>query len=130
MHPSEYIKESMEYRFIREHIKEDVRKLALQTHGMKDMNYPFVIRQISGYQHIVNKIPDWYACPDILFPPTLSLEQCSSQQTACYKRDLMKTIIRKQKQEQPISGDGSGKTVFLSEEGKGAKSRPAGAEST
>jgi 16S rRNA G966 N2-methylase RsmD len=104
MHPSEYIKESMEYRFIREHIKEDVRKLALQTHGMKDMNYPFVIRQISGYQHIVNKIPDWYACPDILFPPTLSLEQCSSQQTACYKRDLMKTIIRKQKQEQTISG--------------------------
>lgn len=104
MHPSEYIKESMEYRFIREHIKEDVRKLALQTHGMKDMNYPFAIRQISGYQHIVNKIPDWYACPDILFPPTLSLEQCSSQQTACYKRDLMKTIIRKQKQEQTISG--------------------------
>jgi len=94
----------MEYRFIREHIKEDVRKLALQTHGMKDMNYPFAIRQISGYQHIVNKIPDWYACPDILFPPTLSLEQCSSQQTACYKRDLMKTIIRKQKQEQTISG--------------------------
>jgi 16S rRNA G966 N2-methylase RsmD len=70
----------------------------------KDMNYPFAIRQISGYQHIVNKIPDWYACPDILFPPTLSLEQCSSQQTACYKRDLMKTIIRKQKQEQTISG--------------------------
>jgi len=104
MHPSEYIKESMEYRFIREHIKEDVRKLALQTHGMKDMNYPFLIRQISGYQHIVNKIPEWYACPDILFPPTLSLEQCSSQQTACYKRDLMKTIIRKQKQEQTISG--------------------------
>ncbi len=104
MYPPEYSKESMEYRFIREHIKEDVRKLALQTHGMKDMNYPFAIRQISGYQHIVNKIPDWYACPDILFPPTLSLEQCSSQQTACYKRDLMKTIIRKQKQEQTISG--------------------------
>lgn len=130
MHPSEYIKESMEYRFIREHIKEDVRKLALQTHGMKDMNYPFVIRQISGYQHIVNKIPDWYACPDILFPPTLSLEQCSSQQTACYKRDLMKTIIRKQKQEQTISGAGSAETVFLSGDGKESKFRQAGAEST
>lgn len=98
MYLPEYTKESKEYRFIREHIKEDVRELALQSHGMKDMDYAFVIRQISGYQHILNKIPAWYACPDLLLPQTLSLEQCSSQQTACYKRDLIKSVVQGQKQ--------------------------------
>ncbi len=108
MYPPEYTKESKEYRFIREHLKEDVRKLALQSHGVKDMDYSFIISQISGFQHIVNKIPDWYACPDLLFPQSVSLEQCSSQQTACYKRDLIKSIVQGQKKRETLAGLSAG----------------------
>ena len=100
MYLAAYTKESKEYHFIREHLKEDVRKLALQLHGSKELDSSFVINQISGFQHIVHKIPAWYSCPELLFPRSLSLEQSSSQLTACYKRDLIKSIFQAKQKEQ------------------------------
>ena len=34
------------------------------------------------------KLPTWFACPGIYYPPTLNLEQCSSELTARYKTGL------------------------------------------
>ena len=96
MHSDFYTKDSAEYRFVREHLQDDVRKLALQRQSLKGMDYAFVLSQISGYQHIVRKVPAWYACPDLVFPASLSLEQSSSQYTAVYKHDLLQSLIREQ----------------------------------
>lgn len=77
-------------QFIQEHLQDDVRLLALQAkkYPLVDMN--MAITQIAGRQSIVHKLPDWYKTPGLLFPPHLSLEQCSSETTALYKSSLLK----------------------------------------
>lgn len=79
--------------FIKEHINDDVRDLAL-----KAARYPYVdmadaLVQIKGYQSIKQKVPAWYACESLQFPPTLSLEQSSSEATARYKAALLDTFL-------------------------------------
>ena len=84
-------------KFIQEHRSDDVRKLALQA-GRFPLSVPdfkWALQQIEGKQLIEHKIPEWYTREDILYPRRLSIEQCSSQQTAVYKASLLagKTIV-------------------------------------
>lgn len=74
--------------FVHAHQNDDVRKLAL--HGCKDpqVNLPFALQQIKGRQKAKEKLPEHYAHDRILYPATLSLEQCSSAATARYKASL------------------------------------------
>lgn len=76
-------------QFIRNHRHDDVRALALQAKRFPDVDMSFVINQIAGRQAAEHKIPSWYATEDILYPVHLSLEQCSSEQTARYKAEQM-----------------------------------------
>ena len=74
--------------FIRQHAADDVRKLALR--GAKDaaVDLPAALQQIAGRQTALKKLPSWAAVEDILYPPHLNMEQCSSEQTARYKAQL------------------------------------------
>ena len=65
-------------KFILEHRDDDVRQLALQASRYPDIDVPFALTQIAGWQSIRDKVPTWAACPDIMYPPHLPLEQCSS----------------------------------------------------
>ena len=71
--------------FIRAHADDDVRRLALL--GAKDtaIDVPFALNQIAGRQTARRKLPSWAAHDGIIYPPHLSMEQCSSEQTARYK---------------------------------------------
>lgn len=77
-------------RFIREHQQDNVLQLALQSGKYPDVDMPFAMQQIAGRQLAAAKIPSWHACEDILYPPHLSLEQCSSEATARYKASLVR----------------------------------------
>ena len=76
------------WEFIRQHTTDDVRQLALQ--GTKDtaVDLPMALQQISGRQTARKKLPSWAANDDVLYPPHLNMEQCSSEQTARYKAQL------------------------------------------
>lgn len=54
-----------------------------------DVDFPFALQQIQGRQKAKEKLPDYYANDDILYPPTVSMEQCSSTQTAKFKASLV-----------------------------------------
>ena len=71
--------------FIREHAEADVRQLALQGTKKTEVNLTYALEQIAGRQMARTKIPSWATVDDIVYPPHLSLEQCSSEQTARYK---------------------------------------------
>ena len=75
--------------FVREHGEEDVRRLALQAARWPNMDMPAALQQIAGRQVARVKLPSWAAIEGILYPPHLSLEQCSSEQTARYKSMLV-----------------------------------------
>ena len=71
--------------YIQEHAGDDVRQLALQGSKDPEVNMTFALEQIAGRQKARTKIPSWAAIDGIIYPPHLSMEQCSSEQTARYK---------------------------------------------
>lgn len=74
--------------FIREYRERDIRQLALQANRFPDVNMPYALDQIQGWQIARRKLPKWAACDGVIFPPHLSMEQCSSEPTAQYKLNL------------------------------------------
>ena len=71
--------------YIQEHAGDDVRQLALQGSKDPEVDMTFALEQIAGRQKARTKIPSWAAIDGIIYPPHLSMEQCSSEQTARYK---------------------------------------------
>lgn len=79
-------------RFIADHRNDDVRQLAL---GKKPpgVDSAFALEQIAGWQTARTKLPTWAATEGIVYPPHLSLEQCSSETTARYKARLCQRLL-------------------------------------
>ena len=73
--------------FINVHLNDDVNKLALSKFP-DDIDKQFVIQQIQARQLLKKKLPFWSENDELLFPKRLSLEQCSSELTAKYKRTI------------------------------------------
>ena len=84
-------------KFIREHADDDVRQLALR--GLKDpeVNLVYALDQIAGRQTARRKLPSWAATEGIIYPPHLSMEQCSSEQTAHYKAAIMRELSERRR---------------------------------
>lgn len=79
--------------FIEKNIDSDVRQLALQGCRDKAVDFSLALRQIAGRQIARRKLPSWAALDEILYPPHLNLEQCSSEQTARYKADICRRLL-------------------------------------
>ncbi|MBQ9470135.1 MAG: SAM-dependent methyltransferase [Bacteroidales bacterium] len=77
-----------ETEFIEQHLEADGGQLALRLSSAPANDRAFLMGQISGHQCIRDKIPSWYGRTDLLLPPALALEQCSSERTARYKASL------------------------------------------
>ena len=74
--------------FIRDNADKDIRLLALSAKRLPDVDMPFALDQIVGRQTAGKKLPSWAEREGIVYPPHLSMEQCSSEQTARYKMKL------------------------------------------
>ena len=68
--------------FIRQHQDVDVRKLAFLGSKYPEVDMPFALDQIRGRKIARVKLPRWAAIDGIVYPPHISMEQCSSEQTA------------------------------------------------
>lgn len=75
------------------HRQDNVAALSLKLAGRTDVDVPFVLNQIQGYQRMRLKVPRWARTEGILYPRHLSVEQCSSQATALYKQQLVSTLL-------------------------------------
>lgn len=81
--------------FIEKNLDADVRRLALKGCRDQDVDFELVLRQVAGIQKSRQKLPSWAASDGILYPQHLSLEQCSSEQTARYKASVCQRLIAK-----------------------------------
>lgn len=72
--------------FILAHEKDDTSKLLFAAASYPEVDMKQAVRIIEARRKAVVKLPLWYSHPDIDYPSSLSLEQCSSQQTALYKQ--------------------------------------------
>jgi len=78
--------------FIIAHKDDDVNSLALQASKFSGIDFKMALQQIQGYQIAKRKIPLWTEYEDTVFPPHISLEQCSSQTAAEYKLQVAMRI--------------------------------------
>ena len=78
------------HQYILSHADSDVAHLALHPSKDPQVDMPMALQQIAGRQKAKEKLPDWYATDGILYPKKVSMEQCSSSQTAEYKASLVK----------------------------------------
>ena len=79
--------------FIRQHQDEDVRQLAFLGSKYQEVNMPFALDQIRGRKMAHVKLPCWASIEGIIYPPHISMEQCSSEQTALYKAELAARLL-------------------------------------
>lgn len=75
--------------FIHQFASADVCQLALCGAKYPGVDLPFALQQIAGRQRARVKLPKWAQTEGLLYPPPLSLEQCSSESTAQYKASVV-----------------------------------------
>lgn len=76
--------------FILQHRLSNPRDLALQARRYPDVDMPYALNQIQGWQTARLKLPSWAACDGVVYPPHLNMEQCSSEPTARYKQQVVR----------------------------------------
>ena len=79
--------------FICQHQDDDVRQLAFLGSKYPEVDMPFALDQIRGRKMARVKLPRWASIDGIIYPPHISMEQCSSEQTALYKAELAARLL-------------------------------------
>lgn len=97
--------------FIVAHRTDNPRQLALQASRFPDVDMPYALSQIQGWQAARRKLPSFAANQDIVYPPHLSMEQCSSEATALYKAEAVRRLMDSFKREEEASSKGYGDSM-------------------
>jgi len=82
-----------EIQFIQENLHRDPVAIALEASKYPDLDVPKLVGQIKARQKLKDKMPQWVANTQVFFPPSLALEQSSSEETAHYKASLVQGKI-------------------------------------
>jgi hypothetical protein len=76
-------------KFIKDHENHDPFALILKHENIFGVSTKEIAMQIQSRQKAKKKLPEWYITDRIYYPPPLSIEQCSSQETAMYKSSFI-----------------------------------------
>ena len=82
-------------KFINNSLQANISKLALSKNPFPEIDWKEIINQIVSKNKSKSKLTTWFTTEGIYFPPSISIEQTSSEITAKYKTDLLsgKSII-------------------------------------
>lgn len=75
--------------FINENKEKSVAALALLLSKKPELDKTFILNQVNGWQKAKQKLPEFFNTNNIIFPPSRAMEQCSSEETAIYKNQLV-----------------------------------------
>lgn len=75
--------------FLKANIHKDPKDIALRKSPFATVSSSELATQLESRRKVEKKLPLWYQTPRIYYPPTLSIEQASSEETAIYKADLI-----------------------------------------
>ena len=75
--------------FIQEHMNDDTSELLLAARKYLGIDVPFAVEQIEARKRLKGKLPEWYGNADLIMAGRVPAEQCSSGQTARYKRSII-----------------------------------------
>lgn len=82
-------------RYIEQNANADVKTLALKR--VEGVDMAFALDQIAGLQMARKKLPSWAANKGMVYPPHLSMEQCSGEVAAKYKANVARRLTNGEK---------------------------------
>lgn len=88
MNPTILTKEFQDYLKTIE--REDIKSIGLKKSLFDEISSAEIAQQLKGIQVSKYKFPTLYSTENIYFPPSINLEQASSEATAMYKSTLIK----------------------------------------
>lgn len=106
--------ESSIQEYLIEHEQEDVHSLVLKQKEILGLPASIIAKQLSGRSTAKNKLPTWYKTKGIIYPPTINLEQCSSEATATFKGNILKEEIKSRLVAVDLTGGFGIDSYFLS----------------
>lgn len=102
-------------KFIVEHEQADGTTIALLSKTIKNVPPNWLAAQIVGRQKAKTKIPKYYLGVSIVYPPSLNIEQSSSQATALFKAGLLSNILPLDSSMVDLTGGFGVDSFFLSQ---------------
>ena len=79
--------------FLKQHENADVSELLLKHREILGYPSSFIADQLLARRKVKTKIPALYKNDDIVYPPSVNLEQSSSEETAKFKQKLVSGLI-------------------------------------
>lgn len=79
------------------HEGEDERALVLKHTDILGIPASVIAQQLAGRRKSKLKLPTWYQKKQIIYPPSINLEQCSSEATALFKASLAGKLFLQKK---------------------------------
>lgn len=80
-------------KFIRDHENDDEKLIVLKQKNISGIPSHIIADQIAGRKKAKEKLPLYYTTPRIIYPPSVNLEQSSSEQTASLKSTLLSRVL-------------------------------------
>jgi hypothetical protein len=77
------------FEFVAQQAAADPARLVLEAHRYPHVPMREAAEQVAARQKAKLKLPSWHAHPEVLFAPSLGMEQCSSEASARYKAQLL-----------------------------------------
>jgi 16S rRNA G966 N2-methylase RsmD len=81
--------------FIKEHALDEPHRLLLKGKSIFNVPTSLVVDQIVGRKKAKEKLPTWYQNGEVIYPPSINLEQSSSERAARFKVELLTTEFGK-----------------------------------
>ena len=75
--------------YIHKSLQVNISKLALSKNPFPEVDWKEIINQIVSKNKSQHKLPTWFNTDNIYYPPSISIEQTSSEITAKYKSELI-----------------------------------------
>lgn len=79
--------------FIETHFNDDTDRLLFRKAKWPDVNAEMAVSTILGHRKLRDKVPSWYGNAGLVFPSSLSVEQCSSEFTAESRVRTMRELL-------------------------------------
>ncbi len=99
--------------YLVEHEREDEKVLVLKQKEIDGIPTSIIATQLSGRRKAKSKLPTWYKTNGIIYPPAVSLEQCSSEATAIFKTHVINSVLSTKRIAVDLTGGLGVDTLFL-----------------
>ncbi|AUC17039.1 SAM-dependent methyltransferase [Tenacibaculum sp. SZ-18] len=76
--------------FIDYNLNQDISKIIFKGSPFSEITIQELANQITAKKKSERKLPTWFQCKNIYYPPKISIEQTSSEITAKYKSEIVK----------------------------------------